>query len=74
MELKGSRTEQNLLQHLRVKAKLETNIPITHLKRKKKGMNKSLQSSKRPLIMKKSTQNFGSNISMTERCQLRRKI
>ena len=58
MELKGSKTEKNLMEE---NLKLEINIPILHQKQKKKVMFKLVRFLRKLPITKKNMQRFGSN-------------
>ena len=69
MELKGSKTEKNLMEafagesqkHLQENHKQETNIRILQVRQEKMAMNKLQQYLKKQLQMKKSMQNYGLN-------------
>ena len=61
MELKGSKTEQNLMTAFAGESQARNKILILHQKQEKKGMNKLQQFLKKRLIMKKSMQNYGLN-------------
>ncbi len=65
-DLKGTKTEKNLMQafaglHLQENHKQETNTHILQAKLKRKDMSKLLQYSKKQQIMKKNMQKCGLN-------------
>ena len=74
MELKGSKTEKNLMEAFAGESQAEINIHILQVKQKKKVMNKLQQYFKKQLIMKKNMLNYGSNYYMVEKFQQQQKI
>ena len=61
MELKGSKTEQNLMTAFAGESQARNKYTYFASKARKVGMNKLQQFLKKRLIMKKSMQNYGLN-------------
>ena len=61
MELKGSKTEKNLMTLLQENHKQEINIHILQVRLEKTDLNKLQQFLKKQLTTKKNMQKYGSN-------------
>ena len=72
MDLKGTKTEQNLMTAFAGESQARNKY--MHLKLKKMVMFKSVKFLKKQLTMKKNMQNYGLNICMVEKFHLLSKI
>ena len=63
MDLKGTKTEKNLMEAFAGESQQETNILIMQARQKKMALSKSLLFSKKLPTMKRNTQSFGLSFS-----------
>lgn len=66
MELKGSKTEKNLMEAFAGESQARNKYTYLQVKQKKKDMSKLLQYFKKQLTMKKNMQNYGLNYYVEE--------